>query len=197
MEKEKKQKIIIVSLSVLGVALVGVIVAMFLGIIKFDQAPGKKEEDDYVFDPSLIPTYPELSEVMTKAVKDIYGSKYEDLVENNSTDIITIPGTNITFPELYTSDSVDMMAMTLMAYTRNPYVDGVPKDLKQGAGESVKEMPDGTMIDLAGLVQQYTEIRYFTDRDNPSKISLEGYCNGEFFTESVDLMSTYAKYYSK
>ena len=153
-----------------------------------------------VYIPNGIPSYTSLSEVMNDAVKDLYGDKYEDLMVVDNGDYVHIPNTQITFNRNEVGDALDTMAVTAMAFVRNPYAkhDDHPvpiKTLTGEAGDTVRTLPDGTSIDLSQVVQNYTDLKIYVDRQDPSSITVKGYCNGEYFTEGVSLLGLYELYY--
>lgn len=158
-------------------------------------------EDGDKIDVSLIPTYDDLNVAMGRAVEDIYGGDVayieEQLSGNKSK--FTLPNTSITLDLDYVGTDVDLMALTVVSLTRNPYsIDGDhPEIYKQVLGyadDTVRLLPDGTEIDLAKIKEDYTNIRYFHQEDNPALITVQGKVNGQAFIKDINLIPYYQHY---
>lgn len=204
MEKKSNNKKvwIITGIAVFAVLCIFAVVALLNSKLNSDDgAPGDNNSEDTVaFDPNLIPTYEELNRVMGRAVEDLYGDTYEEVMSADSVPTVKIPNTQITFKADEVGDAADTMAITAMAFVRNPYAksDDHPVPLKSLIGDTdgtVRSLPDGSKIDLATVVQNYSDLKLFVNRDDSTKVTVEGYCNGDYFTESINLMGLYEQYY--
>lgn len=200
-KKNKKLLLIIVSSSLL----IAILVLAFFLIATPKDTPKEKEkvEDawyDVPFDPNVMPTYHQVVEIMDRAITDTFGEEYWD--EPFSDKMEFIEGTQISFDPTDFTDSRDRMAMMALAFQSNPYAitEDMPHALQKIAGisdGSVREMPDGTSIDLANLVEEYTDMKYFNNREIPTRVKIEGYRNNEWFEDVVDLSAMYQEYYEE
>ena len=138
------------------------------------------------YDPSIPPTYLELKDVMDRVVKDVYGANFYDYMEEH--EVVNIPDTQIYFESFEVSDSIDLMAVHLMSMKRNPYAF-------EETESTIRELPDGREIDLGAIKEEYSNLQYSVDRNNPSYVWIEGYSNGTWFEEEIDLSSVYEQYY--
>lgn len=204
MKKKDKKLLFIIIGSGLGVVLM-LLAIFFITKDSGELADKKKEpvEDawyDVPFDPNSIPTYQQMEEIMARAVEDTFGKEYWD--REFTEEMEFIEGTQISFDPSDFTDSRDRMAMMALAFQSNPFAisDAQPHALQKIAGNlegSVRELPDGTAIDLGNLVEEYTDMTYFNNREVPTRVKIEGYRNGEWFEDLVDLSDMYQEYYEE
>ena len=195
MEKDKKNKIKVYILGAcLVVILIGIGFYFWLKSIEntldemdnYDKGEQEVNEDKPPYDFTVPPTYLEVRDTMDKIVEGLYGQEFYDYVEEN--DVIKIPDTQIYFNSYEVSDPIELMGVHIMSMTRNPYAFMENED-------TVRELPDGTEIDLGALVEEYTQLQFSVDRNNPCYMVIQGYSNGDWFEEYVDLSSLYSQYY--
>lgn len=186
--EDKKKKLILIS-SVATLVASSLVLLFFLFIYEKEEAPQEVEKPK-VWDVTKIPTELELDELMQPGVVKFYGED-ESRGLNEEEELRTIFDTKISFVERFSLDATDRMVYTAMAFQRNPYAIKESHKLNGGVGDTVRELPDETSIDLAEVVQVYDDISLYGSRENPALFTVEGWCNGEWFTEDVDLMQWY------
>lgn len=183
-----KKKILYFTGGIVSALLVFILVTQIVSFLKPDKDKDNEGlvEEEFTFDLDMIPTYEELGEMMNTRLEEIYGMDYEALVTKNA-DLIKIPGTKITFPTTEVGDAVDLMAVTAMALQRNPYAMKPEED-------TIRELPDGTQLVMATLVENYTGLRKYESSVDPSTVKYTGYVNGKAFEEDVDLVDWYVRF---
>ena len=175
-----------------------VIYMLYLNTTAKDNPPNKPPEKS-VYDPNLIPTYPQVNGVMEALVADVYGDDYYDLLDKITGDVLKVPNSYVTIETSNFGDARDLAAITALVYYRNPYLDK-PEDMNKdspllpSSSEPIKELPTGGTIDLSSMVEDYSDISLYYSRANPLHISIDGKSNGTSFTEDIDL-TTYYQYY--
>lgn len=202
--KKKDRKLLLI---IVGTGLAMVLIMLAIFYITKDSKDSAVEEEkvedawyDVPFDPNVMPTYHQVEEIMARAVTDIFG---EEVWEREYTEEMEfIEGTQISFDPSDFTDSRDRIAMMALAFQSNPFAitEEQPYALQKIAGNlegSVRELPDGTAIDLANLVEEYTDMKYFNNREVPTRVKIEGYRNNEWFEDVVDLHDIYQEYYEE
>lgn len=200
--KKERKVVIIVCVVAVVVSVVILLLVLFTGVFgKNTTNNGEQKEPkwfDVPYSQENIPTYYEVDEIMERAVEDLYGEDFWD--SGTTDDLIQIPGTQITMTYEGITDNRDLIALTVSALQHNPYAISsvLPAEYQRMAnipGGSLRELPDGTPIDLAGLEEKYTRTSTNHNRNNPLHVSLTGYRNGSWFEDIVDLTPFYASYY--
>lgn len=196
MEKEFKDprgnKVVILVAVICAVLVVSFIAFLFFKY-KSDETEKEKVDDKEVviepieYDPSIPITKVDLNKVMDKAVEEIYGTDFYTLVE--SEEVINLPNTEMYLESWEVNDALDLMTLHAVAVQRNPYAFIDDKEL------SVRELPDGTDINLGMIFEEFTELKFGYDKETPALAQVQGYSNGEWFMEDIDLTTWYEAYY--
>lgn len=203
-EKFKKLDTLEKMICILSIVLIVMIISFIIFILYFKNLEVRnnhKSEDNptQIYDPNIIPTYPEFSQIMDNVVKDIYGKSYDELLEQDNKDYITIPNTNININKNSFGDQVDLAVLSALALYRNPYtnapVDGDSNPLVIEEVEPIKTLPNGVTLDLSSVVENYSDISIYTGRDNILRWKVNGKVNGNYFNESIDMKDIYQYYF--
>ena len=189
--KDPRRNKIVITIAIVCALFVVLFIAYLTLSYTSDKAELEKEKDKeqvvkMEYDPSIPITRTDLMTVMGTAVEDIYGVDYSTLVED---EVINIPDTEIYYESVYVNNPIDVMALHALAVKRNPYAF-----VNEGE-DTVRQLPDGTEIDLADYLQEYSSFSIGESEETPAYIDIEGYENGNWFNEQIDLTEWYASYY--
>lgn len=171
---------------VLGsILLVGALIITTMIILQHQRdSDNQKEEEAKIIqkgDITGVATPEQVEQISQQVVKKIYGKTYTDLYPDGSPDNVVLPNSGVTFSNYYVANERELAILSILAYKQN-------WALSEEDTKTTLDFADGQEVDLKLQKMDYTGMQIYGYSDDPAFFRVEGYCNGIFFNENVDML---------